>query len=99
MMPITWIVRSAQPPECTDKISCTSPLDAARGWAERMFKRGMLPHNGTEVLVRAEGDSMPRHSTYRVKISIVNAPAFKATFAGLAFEGVNGDPRNGSHGE
>lgn len=73
-------------------------LDAGRAWAERQFRKGMLPRSGTEVLVRAEGDAMPRHSTYRLKIVLVNAPAFRATFAGLAYEGTNGDPREGSRG-
>ncbi len=91
----TWLVWSPMPPECLEKVSCASMLDAARAWADRQFRRGILPHNGTEVLVRAEKDAMPRLSTYRVKITIVNAPAFRATFAGLAFEGMNGEPSKG----
>jgi hypothetical protein len=86
----TWVVWSVMPPECPEKVSCTSPLDAARAWADRQFRKGMVPRNGTEVLVRAEKDALPRHSMYRVKITIVNAPAFRATFVGLAHEGVNG---------
>lgn len=91
-MIVTWLVWSPMPPECLEKVSCVSMLDAARAWAERQFRKGILAHNGTEVLVRPEEDAMPRHSTYRVKISVINAPAFRASFAGLAFEGMNGDP-------
>jgi hypothetical protein len=95
----TWIVWSPMPPECLEKISSTSMLDAARAWADRQFRKGLLVRNGTEVLVYAENDAMPRHSTYRVKITIVNAPAFRASFSGLAFEGTNGDPGKGErHG-
>jgi hypothetical protein len=73
-------------------------LDAARAWAERQFRRGALATPGTEVLVRCKGDAMPRLSTYRVKIQIVNAPAFRASFAGLAYE-ANGDPvKEAKHG-
>jgi hypothetical protein len=79
------------PPECLEKISCTSMMDAGRAWAERQFRKGILPRSGTEVLVCSENDAMPRHSTYRLKITIVSAPAFRASFAGLAFEG-NGEP-------
>lgn len=88
----TWLVWSPKPPECLEKISCASMLDAARAWAERQFRRGLVANDGTEVLVRCENDPSPRQSTYRVKLSIVNAPAFRASFAGLAFEGLNGDP-------
>lgn len=87
----TWLVWSPKPPECLEKVSCPSMLDAARAWAERQFRRGYLAHDGTEVLVRCENDATPRLSTYRLKIMIVNAPAFRASFAGLAFES-NGDP-------
>lgn len=93
----TWIVWSPMPPECRERISCTSMLDAGRAWAERQFRRGFLLRNGTEVLVRAENDAQPRHSTYRLKITIVNAPAFRASLAGLAYEGLNGDPGKGEH--
>lgn len=93
----TWLVWSPMPPECLEKISCTSMIDAARAWAERQFRKGLLTRSGTEVLVCAENDPMPRHSTYRLKITIVNAPAFRASFAGLAYEGLNGDPRGGNH--
>lgn len=94
----TWIVWSPLPPECLEKVSCSSMLDAGRAWAERQFRKGMLPRSGTEVLVRAEGDAQPRHSTYRLKIVLVNAPAFRATFAGLAYEGTNGESKGGSRG-
>ena len=86
MMVPTWLVWSPRPPKCLEKISSPSMLDAARAWAERQFRRGMLAHDGTEVLVCCEGDADPKMSTYRVKISIVNAPAFRASFAGMAFE-------------
>jgi hypothetical protein len=91
----TWLVWSPIPPECLEKVSCTSMLDAGRAWAERQFRKGFLPRTGTEVLVCAEGDPSPRHSTCRLKISIASAPAFRAAFAGLAFEGVNGEPEDG----
>jgi len=94
----TWRVWSPMPPECLEKISSVSMLDAARAWAGRQFRKGLLPHNGIEVLVRAENDATPRHSTYRVKITIVNEPAFRASFAGLAFEGMSVDPKGGHHG-
>ena len=71
-------------------------LDAARAWADRQFLKGMMPRNGTEVLVCCENDANPRQSSYRVKITIVNAPAFRATFSGLAFEGLNGAPSKGN---
>jgi hypothetical protein len=67
-------------------------LDAGRAWAERQFQKGMLARDGTEVLVCCEGSAMPREATYRLRISIINAPAFRASFRGLAFEGVNGEP-------
>ena len=94
----TWLVWSPMPPECLEKVSCSSILDAGRAWAERQFHKGFLTRNGTEVLVHAENDAMPRHSTYRLKITIVNAPAFRASFAGPAFERTHGDPKDGSHG-
>ncbi len=87
---MTWLVWSPRPPECLEKIACTSMLDAARSWAERQFRRGLLPRDGTEVLARCEGDASPRLSTYRIKISIAQAPAFRAHLAGLAFEGLEG---------
>jgi hypothetical protein len=71
-------------------------LDAGRAWAERMFHRGMLARDGTEVLVCSEGAAVPRQATYRLRISIVNEPAFRVSFRGLAFEGVNEDPSKGS---
>lgn len=91
----TWRVWSPMPPECLEKISSVSMLDAARAWAGRQFRKGLLAHNGTEVLVCAEHDATPRHSTYRVKITIVNEPAFRAVFAGLAYEGMSVDPNEG----
>ena len=94
----TWLVWSPQPPECLEKVSCPSMLDAARAWAERQFRHGFLPRNGTEVLVRCESDVMPRLSTYRVKITIANAPAFRASFAGLAFEASENPSREAHRG-
>ena len=88
----TWCVWSPMPPECRESVSCTSMLDAARAWADRQFRKGILPRNGTEVLVCCENDPNLRMSTYRVKITIANAPAFRATIEGLAFEGLNGAP-------
>ena len=88
----TWCVWSVLPPECLEKVSCTSMLDAARAWADRQFRKGLVPRNGTEVIVCCDGDPQPQMSAYRVRITIVNAPAFRATFAGLAFEKLNNDP-------
>ncbi len=82
----TWLVWSPRPPECLEEVSCPSMLDAARAWAERQFRRGMLPNDGTEVLACCKGDANPRLSACRLKITIVGAPAFRAIFAGLAFE-------------
>jgi hypothetical protein len=93
MMVPTWLVWSAKPPECMEEVSCPSMLDAARAWAERQFRRGMMPNDGTEVLACCKGDADPRLSACRVKITIVNAPAFRASFAGLAFEA---NPGNGA---
>ena len=92
---VTWLVWSVRPPEMLEKICCASMLDAARAWADRQFRKGRCAQNGTEVLVRAEDDAMPNQSTYRVKIHIVDAPAFRATLSGLAFEGVNGEGGRG----
>lgn len=95
----TWLVWSPTPPECREQVSCTSPLDAARAWAERQFRKGRLARSGTDVLVRSESDpdlirgagltSGPPLSatTYQMRITIVNAPAFRASLVGLAFEG------------
>ena len=95
----TWIVWSSTPPECLEKVSCDSMLDAGRAWADRQFRKGLLPRSGIEVLARCEKDAAPRSSTYRLKITLVNAPAFRASFAGLAFEGTNGEPsKGGRHG-
>lgn len=82
----TWLVWSSKPPECLEEICSPSMLDAGRAWAERQFRRGVLAHNGTEVLACCKGDPDQRMSAVRLKISIVNAPAFRASFAGLAFE-------------
>jgi hypothetical protein len=98
MTVLTWRVWSPMPPECLERISSASMLDAARAWAGRQFRRGLWAHNGTEVLVCAENDASPKQSTYRVKITIVNEPAFRASFAGLAFEGMSVDPKEGSRG-
>jgi hypothetical protein len=86
MMVPTWLVWSPQPPECLEEVSTPSMLDAARAWAERQFRRGMLAQDGTELLVCGKSDANQRLSSYRVKITIVAAPAFRASFAGLAFE-------------
>ena len=116
----TWIVWSVTPPECREKVSCSSMLDAARAWAERQFRKGMLARSGTEVLVRCENDPVPvsmrpmapgdtrpasampgalTATTYQVKITIVNAPAFRASLVGVVNEAIHGDPKNGSrHG-
>jgi hypothetical protein len=48
------------------------------------------------VLARCKNDATPNLATYRLKISIVSAPAFRASFAGLAFEGNNGNPVEGA---
>ena len=82
----TWLVWSPRPPECMEEVSCPTMLDAARAWAERQFRRGMLAADGTELLACCKGDADPRASAVRLKITIVNAPAFRASFAGLAFE-------------
>lgn len=36
-------------------------------------------------------------TTYQVKISIVNMPAFHARLESVAYEGVSGEPTNGAH--
>jgi len=94
----TWRVWSLLPPECPESVSCVSILDAARAWADRQFRKGFMPRNGIEVLVCGENDPQPRQSAYRVKLTIVNAPSFRATFSGPAFEGLNGDPKGGGRG-
>ena len=87
-------------------------LDAARAWADRQFRKGMLARTGTEVLVRCEDDPIPHTrphtssvsspvtaTTYQVKITIVNAPAFRASLVGVVYEGKHNDPSNGTpHG-
>jgi len=116
----TWIVQAMVPPEMPEKICCDSIFDAARAWAERMFRRGLLVRSGTSVLVRCVDDPVVKRptpasttnrgfgtgrstgirelgmsaSTYQVKISIVNMPAFRASLEGVVYEGVNGDPTN-----
>jgi hypothetical protein len=114
MMP-TWIVWSVQPPPCREKVSCVSILDAARAWAERQFRNGLLAHSGTEVLVRCEsdpaiirpmpaGDTRPPSAlpnaltatTYQVKLTIVNAPAFRASLVGVVNDAIHDDPSNGT---
>lgn len=110
----TWVVWSMTPPECREKISCASALDAARAWAERQFRKGLLAHTGTEVLVRCDNDPLPPRpanasaasrataltaTTYQVKITIVNAPAFRASLVGVVNDGTNFDQKNGArHG-
>ena len=93
----TWLVWSPKPPECLEEVATMSMLDAARAWAERQFRRGMMPNDGTEVLACCKNDADSRLSAVRLKISIVNAPAFRASFAGLAFEANpgNGERRRG----
>jgi hypothetical protein len=90
----TWLVWSPEPPKCLEEIVSPSMLDAARAWAERQFRAGVLPRDGTEVIACCKNDADPRQSAYRLKISIVNAPAFRASFAGFAFEG-NPNPIEG----
>lgn len=107
----TWIVWSVSPPECRERVSCSSMLDAARAWAERQFRKGLLARSGTEVLVRCADDPLPPRpvnssaasratalsaTTYQVKITIVNAPAFRASLVGVVHEANHGDPSNGS---
>ncbi len=99
MMIPTWLVWSPTPPKCLEEVSCSSMLDAARAWAERQFRRGMLPHDGTEVLARCKNDASPNLATYRLKIAIVNAPAFRASFAGLAYEANENPAREAKRGE
>jgi len=86
----TWIVWSVQPPECMEKISCSSMLDAVTGWANRQHRKGMSPRDGTEVIVHCETDPDPRLSACRAKIRVAMQPTFRAIFTGLAFEGSQG---------
>jgi hypothetical protein len=97
MMVPTWLVWSAKPPECLEEVATPSVIDAARAWAERQFRRGMMPHDGTEVLACCKNDADTRLSAVRLKITIVNAPAFRASFAGLAFEA--NPSRGNGHGQ
>lgn len=119
----TWVVQSMISPEMPEKICCESIFDAARAWAERMFRHGFLVRTGTSVLVRCVDDPIVKRptpastanrgfrdgrgmgirelgmsaTTYQVKISVVNMPAFRASLEGVAYEGVHGDPpKNGA---
>jgi hypothetical protein len=114
----TWIVQSMIAPEMPEKICCESIVDAACGWAKRMFRKGLLVRSGTSVLVRCVDDPVVKRptpastanrgfgtgrgmgirelgmsaTTYQVKITIVDMPAFRASLEGVVYEGVNGDP-------
>jgi hypothetical protein len=105
-------------PEMPEKICCESILDAARAWAERMFRQGLLVRTGTSVLVRCVDDPMVKRptpastanrgfgvgrgmgirdlgmsaTTYQVKITIANIPAFRASLEGVVYERVNEAP-------
>jgi hypothetical protein len=118
----TWIVQSMTPPEMPEKICCESIVDAACGWAKRMFRQGYLVRTGTSVLVRCVDDPVVKRptpastanrgfgagrgmgirelgmsaTTYQVKISIVDIPAFQARLEGVVYEGVNGDANDGA---
>jgi hypothetical protein len=94
----TWLVWAQQEPACLEKISCASMLDAARAWAERQYKKGMMPRDGTELLAHCESDPMPRLSSYRLRISVVMMPTFRASFSGLAFEGTQQGPNGAKRG-
>ena len=52
----TWIVQAMSTPEMAEKICCESIFDAARGWAERLFRQGVIVPSGTSVLVRCADD-------------------------------------------
>ena len=52
----TWIVQGTATPEMAEKICCESIFDAARGWAERLFRQGVFVPSGTSVLVRCADD-------------------------------------------
>lgn len=90
-------------------------LDAARAWAERQFRRGMIARTGTEVLVRCETDPTPPRpahapasvaarsnaltaTTYQVKLTIVSAPAFRASLVGVVHEVPHDSNPGGSDG-
>jgi hypothetical protein len=106
----TWVVRSMTDPPMAEKICCESILDAARAWAERMFNQGLLVRTGTSVLVhcvddpilrRTQGRGDPwkqadgeRPTTYQVKISVANMPAFRARLEAVTHERVNDVPRD-----
>jgi hypothetical protein len=117
----TWIVQAVSSPEMPEKICCESILDAARAWADRMFRHGMVVRSGTIVLVRCVSDPVIKRpgpgttanrsfggtggslrmtgstaTIYRVKISMVDAPTFRASLEGVANEG---DVREGPRGE
>lgn len=59
----TWIVQAMSSPEMPEKICCDSILDAARAWAERMFRHGILIRSGTSVLVRCVDDPILKRPT------------------------------------
>lgn len=94
----TWIVWSPTPPQAREKISCASPLDAARAWADRQFRKGWVARPGLDVLVRSESDpdiirppgatSGPpmAATTYQVRLTMADAPRYVASMVGLAFE-------------
>lgn len=116
----TWIVQSMVAPEMPEKICCDSIIDAACGWAKRLFRQGLLVRSGTSVLVRCVDDPVVNRptpastanrgfgagrgvgirelgmsaTTYQVKISIVDMPAFQARLEGVVYEGVSGDSTN-----
>jgi hypothetical protein len=108
----SWIVWSPMPPECREKVSCSSMFDAARAWADRQFKRGMLIRNGTNVLVRCEDDPAllrPKApgdtrtakqaggvtaTTYQVRLTIANAPAFRTNLIGVVYDGAVDQPED-----
>ena len=120
----TWIVQAITPPEMPEKICCDSAIDAACGWAKRMFRRGFLIRNGTSVLVRCVDDPKVQRptpastanrgygtgrgmgirelgmsaTTYQVKISIVNEPAFRAALEGVVYENLNSVAKEDSRG-
>lgn len=59
----TWIVQSMMDPPMPEKICCDSVFDAARAWAERMFRQGLLVRSETSVLVRCADDPLVKRPT------------------------------------